>query len=66
MARNQPFFLRIPTDDERLGRVRPAVVRHRGETRNDYEIIEIPDWGVAAIWRYMNRSDKIMPKFKAS
>ena len=48
MARNQPFFLRIPTDDERLGRVRPAVVRHRGETRNDYEIIEIPAGGNAA------------------
>ena len=40
--------LQIPTDDERLGRVRPVVVRHRGETRSDYEIREIPAGGNAA------------------
>ena len=66
MSTGLQIFLRIPTDGDRLGRVRPVLARHLGETRSDYEMNETPTGGIAAICRYIDRFDKFLPKFKGS
>ena len=66
MSTGLQIFLRIPTDGERLGRTRPVLAGHRGETRSDYEIHETPTGGNAAICRYIDRFNKFLPKFKGS
>ena len=66
MSTGLQIVLRIPTDGERLGRVRPVLAGHWGETRSDYEMNETPTGGNAAIWRYIDRFNKFLPKFKGS